>query len=134
MPHFRREASARTWVYRLAWHAWLRHQRDAYRRRGQRLVTDEISRLAGQIRSTTAPHLRSEVKDAIARLRDQLTAEEQSLLILRVNRALPWSEIASITSTADAEVDAQTLAKRFERLKTKLRRMADAAGLLEKKE
>ena len=35
-------------------------------------------------------------------------------------------------STSDEAVDAQTLAKRFERVKAKLRRMAEEAGLLDK--
>jgi RNA polymerase sigma-70 factor (ECF subfamily) len=133
LPRFRREASTRTWLYKLAWYAWLRHQRDPYRRRGERLVTEQMSRLAAEVRSTTAQYLRSENKDAIARLRDQLAADEQSLLILRVDRSLTWSEIASIMSTPEDKVDAQTLAKRFERLKAKLRCMAEQAGLLQKK-
>src|SRR5829696_6670300 len=40
---FRRDASARTWVYKLAWHAWLRHQRDAFRRRAQPISDTQIS-------------------------------------------------------------------------------------------
>lgn len=132
LSEFRRQASARTWVYKLAWHAWLRHERDAFRRRGQRLVTAELSQLVAEVRSTTALHLRSEAKNAVARLRDQLTPEEQSLLILRVDRRLTWSEVASVISTPEDEVDAQALAKRFERVKAKLRRMAEEAGLLDK--
>jgi RNA polymerase sigma-70 factor, ECF subfamily len=133
LPGFRRDASARTWVYKLAWNAWLRHERDAFRRRGQRLVTAQMSRLAAEVRSTTALHLRTETKDAVARLREQLTPDEQSLLILRVDRALTWSEIASVMSGPEGEeVDAQALAKRFERVKAKLRQMAEDAGLLDK--
>ena len=130
---FRRDSSARTWVYKLAWHAWLRLQRDAFRRRAQPIVSAQTSRLAAEVRSTTPLHLRTEVKDAVARLRERLSPDEQSLLILRVDRALTWSEIASVMSTADEEVDAQTLAKRFERVKAKLGRMAEEAGLLDKK-
>jgi RNA polymerase sigma-70 factor, ECF subfamily len=129
---FRRDASARTWMYRLAWHAWLRHQRDAFRRRARPIVSARTSRLAAEVRSTTAPHLRTEVKDAVARLRERLSPGEQSLLILRVDRALTWSEIAAIMSTPDEAVEAQTLAKRFERVRAKLRRLAEEAGLLEK--
>lgn len=127
---FRREASARTWLYKLAWHAWLRHQRDAFQRRAVRLVSADVSRLAQEVRSTTAPHLRTEVKDAFARLRERLRPAEQSLLILRVDREMTWAEISSVMSSSDDPVDAQTLAKRFERIKAKLRRMAREAGLL----
>ena len=42
-------------------------------------------------------------------------------------RAQPGSEIVSVMSSPEdeVEVDAQTLAKRFERVKAKLRRMAE---------
>ena len=129
---FRRDASARTWLYKIAWNAWLRHQREAFHRHARRLVSGQVSRLAAEVRSSTAPHLRTDVKDAVARLREQLSPGEQSLLILRIDRALTWSEIASVMSSFENEVDAQTLAKRFERVKAKLRRMAEEAGLLDK--
>jgi RNA polymerase sigma-70 factor (ECF subfamily) len=130
LPGFRRDASVRTWVYTLAWHAWLRNERDAFRRHGRPLATDELSRLAAEVRSTTALHLRSEAKDAVALLRMQLSPAEQSLLVLRVDRALSWSEVATVMSTPEEHLDAQTVAKRFQRVKTKLRKLAEDAGLL----
>lgn len=130
LPGFRRDASVRTWAYKLAWHAWLRNEREAFRRRGRPLATEEISRLVAEVRSTTALHLRSEAKDAVARLRMQLTPAEQSLLVLRVDRALPWSEVAVVMSTPEENLDAQAVAKRFQRVKTKLRKLAEEAGLL----
>ena len=130
LPAFRRDASVRTWGYPLAWHAWLRSERDAFRRRGRPLATDEISRLAAEVRSSTALHLRSEAKDAVARLRMQLTPAEQSLLVLRVDRGLSWSEVAVVMSNPEEVLDAQTVAKRFQRVKTKLRKLAEEAGLL----
>jgi RNA polymerase sigma-70 factor, ECF subfamily len=131
LPDFRREASVRTWVYSLAWHAWLRHERDPYRRRGRALATDELSRLAAEVRSTTAVHVRTEAKDAVARLREQLTPAEQSLLVLRVDRGLSWSEVAEVMSTPDEPLDPRAAAKRFERVKDKLRQLAEDAGLLQ---
>jgi RNA polymerase sigma-70 factor (ECF subfamily) len=130
LPGFRRDASVRTWVYTLAWHAWLRNARDAFCRRGRPLATEEISRLAAEVRSSTALHLRSEAKDAVAHLRMQLTPAEQSLLVLRIDRGLSWSEVAMVMSTAEEHLDAQTVAKRFQRVKTKLRKLAEDAGLL----
>lgn len=131
LPGFRRDASVRTWLYTLAWHAWLRNERDPFRRRGQPLASDDMSRLAADVRSTTALHLRSEAKDAVARLRQQLTPTEQSLLVLRIDRRLSWSEVASVMSTSDEPLDAQTAAKRFQRVKARLRKLAEDAGLLE---
>lgn len=130
LPGFRRDASVRTWVYTLAWHAWLRSERDAFRRHGRPLATEEISRLAAEVRSTTALHLRSEAKDAVARLRMQLTPAEQSLLVLRIDRGLSWGEVAMVMSTAEEHLDAQTVAKRFQRVKARLRKLAEEAGLL----
>jgi len=132
LPHFRRDASVRTWVYKLAWHAWLRNEREPYRRRGRPLATEEMCRLAAEVRSTTALHLRSEVKDAVARLREQLTPAEQSLLVLRIDRGLSWSDVASVMSTPEEHLDAQTVAKRFQHVKARLRKLAEDAGLLER--
>jgi len=129
---FRRDASVRTWVYKLAWHAWLRNEREPYRRRARPLATEEMSRLAAEVRSTTALHLRSEAKDAVARLREQLTPAEQSLLVLRIDRGLSWSDVASVMSTPEEHLDAQTVAKRFQRVKARLRKLAEDAGLLER--
>jgi RNA polymerase sigma-70 factor (ECF subfamily) len=130
LPGFRGEASVRTWVYKLAWHAWLRLERDAFRRRGRAFLSGEMSGLAAEVRSTTALHLKSEAKDAVARLRLQLTPAEQSLLVLRVDRGLSWSEVAAVMSTAEEPLDAATLTKRFQRIKEKLRKLAEEAGLL----
>jgi len=132
LPGFRRDASVRTWVYQLAWHAWLRNEREPYHRRGRPLATEEMSRLAAEVRSTTALHLRSEAKNAVARLREQLTPAEQSLLVLRIDRGLSWSDVASVMSTPEEDLDAQTVAKRFQRVKDRLRKLAEDAGLLER--
>jgi RNA polymerase sigma-70 factor (ECF subfamily) len=130
LPGFRHDASVRTWVYKLAWHAWLRNEREPYRRRAHPLATEEMSRLAAEVRSTTALHLRTEAKDAVARLREQLTPAEQSLLVLRIDRGLSWSDVASVMSTPEEDLDAQTVAKRFQRVKDRLRKLAEDAGLL----
>jgi RNA polymerase sigma-70 factor (ECF subfamily) len=131
LPEFRRDASVRTWVYTLAWHAWLRQERDPYCRRGRALSSDELSRLAAEVRSTTAVHLRTEAKDAVARLREQLAPAEQSLLVLRIDRELSWTEVAEVMSTPEERLDPHTVAKRFQRVKDKLRQLAEDAGLLQ---
>ena len=130
LPGFRRDASMRTWLYKLAWHAWLRQARDPFRRRVGPLLTDEMSRLVAEVRSTTAFHLKSEARDAVARLRAQLSPAEQSLLVLRIDRGLTWAEVVSVMSTPEERLDAATVAKRFQRVKEKIRRLAEQAGLL----
>lgn len=125
LQSFRRACAVRTFAYKLAWHAALRVARDPHARRTTRLDTGEASRLAGEVRSSTAPILRTDVKDRFAALRAALTPEEQTLLVLRVDRDLPWAEVAEVLG-----VDEATLRKRFERTKERLRRLAIDSGVL----
>jgi RNA polymerase sigma-70 factor (ECF subfamily) len=129
LPGFRRECSARTWLYRLAYNALQRQRSDPFRRR-QRAISRELQQVADEVRSKTAPFLRTEVKDGVARLREQLSRAEQTLLILRVDRNLSWREVGVIMAEGDTPLGEATLAKRFQRVKDKLRRLAAEAGLL----
>jgi RNA polymerase sigma-70 factor, ECF subfamily len=124
---FRGESSVSTWAYRVAWGAVRRFAGDPYRKRRRFLATGEASQLAEQVRSTTAMHLRTEVKDGIARLRASLSPEEQTLL---VDRKLPWKEIARVMAEGDEAPDEPALRKRFERIKARLKKLAEDAGLL----
>lgn len=123
---FRRESAVRTWTYRLAWHAISRHFRDPHRRRQEPLSTGRAAELAVEVRSTTALHLRQTGHDALVEMRAQLTPDEQTLLVLRIDRDLTWPEIARILDEGEA-----TLRKRFERLKDRLRDEARRRGLIE---
>lgn len=124
---FRGEASFKTWAYKLAWHAALRQHRDPYRRRGRALATSEAEAIAAEVREVTAPYLKTDAKSEVARIRATLTPEEQTLLVLRIDRGLSWSEIAVVFEGESTEA---ALRKRFERLKEKVRREAVARGLL----
>jgi RNA polymerase sigma-70 factor (ECF subfamily) len=129
---FRRESSFRTWAYKLAWHATKRYRRDAFRRRAQPLETTQISKIAAEVRSSTIMYLKTQVKDGVAKLRESLDPQDQTLLILRVDRNLPWSEVAHVMAEQDQKVDEAALRKRFERLKVKLRKLAEQEGLLKR--
>jgi RNA polymerase sigma-70 factor (ECF subfamily) len=129
---FRRDCSFRTWAYKLAWHAAVRFQKSPHRRRVRRLGTTEASALADQVRTTTALELREEAKDHLTELRRALTEDEQTLLILRVDRAMTWGEVAEVMSGEDGKVDEVALRKRFERIKEKLRVKASALRIREK--
>lgn len=124
LPTFRRECSLRTFCYRLAWHGALRHRRDPFRRRAVAL-TGPAEALVAEVVSRTAAHLRTEARQAVDRLREQLDPEEQTLLTLRIDRRLSWSEVAQVLSLPEA-----TLRKRFERIKERLRQAAQREGLL----
>jgi RNA polymerase sigma-70 factor (ECF subfamily) len=128
---FRGEASARVWAFRLAWHAAARQARDPYRRRGRRLETEEYSRIAAEIRSTATAQWVDDRSRKLAALRAALTPDEQTLLILRVDKGLPWGEIAFVLSAPEAPVEEAALRKRFERVKAKLARRAREEGLVE---
>lgn len=127
---FRGDASLRVWAYRLAHHAALDVRGEAWRRRGRRLATSEASRLAVEVRTGTATHVEQR-RQALDRLREALTLEEQSLLGLRIDQGLAWSEIAEVVAAEGEKVEPAALMKRFERLKGRLARMAKAQGLVE---
>jgi RNA polymerase sigma-70 factor (ECF subfamily) len=131
LPGFRGECPLRVWAYRLAWHAAARHLRDPYRARGRRLETTELSRVADEVRSSVLLGRGEARRRGIDRLREQLAPDEQSLLVLRLDRGLSWREVATVLAEDGEEVDETTLRKRFERLKDRLARMAREEGLLE---
>jgi RNA polymerase sigma-70 factor (ECF subfamily) len=131
LPGFRGECPVRVWAYRVAWHAAARHLRDPYRQRGRRLETTELSRIAEEVRSSVLLGRGEARQQGIDRLRAQLTPEEQTLLVLRLDRGLAWREVATVLAGDGEEVDEVALRKRFERLKAKLTEMAKAEGLLE---
>jgi RNA polymerase sigma-70 factor (ECF subfamily) len=98
----RRGSSIRAWAYKLAVHA----------------AFDE------ELQGATAANTRAETKTPIDRLRDELSAEEQTLLILRIDRALEWEEIAEVL-----DADAATLRTQLEQLKARLRALATERGI-----
>ncbi len=130
LPGFRGDASLRGWAYRVAWHASARFVRDPYRQRGRRLETSEASRLACEVLSSVgADAWRTE---RMAQLREVLTPEEQTLLILRVDRGLSWREVALVfADEGETPPTEAALRKRFERLKEKLAEAARNKGLLD---
>jgi RNA polymerase sigma-70 factor (ECF subfamily) len=123
LPRFRWEASLRTWLYTLARHRLAAHLSRAERRPTVALSqAPEVAALAAAARTTTVPWRRTEVKDAVARLRDSLTVDDQTLLILRVDRGMAWRDVAQVLG----EAQEAALRKRFERIKERLRALARA--------
>lgn len=129
---FRGESSLKTWAHRVAWHAAQRHLRDPFRRRGRRLETAEISRIAERVHSNTAIYLKSSVKRGMSNLRDLLRPEERTLLILRIDRGMSWEEVAEVMAEPDEKLEPVVLRNRFQRLKAKLRKLAETHGVGEK--
>jgi RNA polymerase sigma-70 factor (ECF subfamily) len=135
LPRFEGRSSLRTWFYVLARHASSRLRRSPHRRAGRRVGLSEITGVAEGVRTRTLPHLRTEVKDRFAAIRDALPEEDRSLLVLRVDRNMGWNEIARVLSPDDESAEALTraaarLRKRFQFLKEEIRERARQAGLL----
>ncbi len=135
LPSFGWRCSLRTWFYRVARSAAARYQRSPLNNSARRVALSNVSELAAQVRSRTLAHMRSEVKDKMRALREQLDADEQQLLMLRVERDLSWGEIAEILDDVDddepKERAAARLRQQFQKLKTRLRELAIAEGLIE---
>lgn len=121
MRGFRAESSFLTWAYQLAWGATQRVISSPYRRRHERLSSSAMAAIAAEVRSTAPPHLQSAEARRLDRIRAELDAAEQTLLTLRIDRDMPWQDIAIVLDT-----DAAALRKRFERLKLKIKRLTDA--------
>lgn len=137
LPGFAWRSTLRSWVYTLARHAAARHMRGSSRRQEQLATDTGISAVVERVRSETAAHLRTEVKDRFRELRAQLPEDDQTLLILRIDRKLSWRELALVMAEPDAaprddELDtaAARLRQRFQSAKDRLRQLAKAEGLL----
>jgi RNA polymerase sigma-70 factor (ECF subfamily) len=131
LPGFRRECAVRTWAFRLAWHAAARYARDPYRKRHRPILTTEASKLAEEVRSTMSTYAPGGRADKLMKLRQSLDAEEQTLLILRVDKSMPWEDVAEVMRSDGEAPSPAALRKRFERLKEKLGRLAREQGLIE---
>lgn len=141
---FRWSCTARAWAYTLARHAGSRGIRQR-RRRAARVVplsrAGPLSEVAERVCTETSLALKTSTRNRMAELRERLPVFEQMLLMLRVNRELPWVDIARILTAGsvesaialtpeELETEATRLRKRFQKAKEKLRRMALEAGLL----
>lgn len=136
LPNFRFASSFRTWAYTLARHAILRHRTSPHERRKIDVSTFSplAERLVHETRAHTDTWKKTHVKDTVRALRDRLDDEEQELLILRIDRAMPFDEIARVLDPdldeAATKKRAAALRKRFERVKERLRAWAKEDGLL----
>ncbi len=122
--------TVRALAYRLVRNAAADFYSDAYRRRRITLPSSLGSRLAESIHRTTMASLKRHA-DRLARIRANLTPEEKTLLLLRLDHRLSWEEIADVLGGEQPGPDAATLRKRFERLKAKIGRKAREADLLD---
>ena len=139
LPQFGWRCSVRTWAYTLARNAANRYASGPHNRVGRNLTLSKPSRLSmlvERVRSATQIHQRTDVKDRFRALRERLEPDDQMLLVLRIDRDMPWRDVA-VAMSGDAELDDDGIAresarlrKNFERIKVELKRMAEEDGLL----
>ena len=137
---FRWQCPARVWAYALARHTASRHIEDAQRRRRRQVPLSRagpLSAIEEKVRTATLSSMRTEARTRVAALRESLPAEDQMLVVLRVNRRLDWKEIAQVMTydgqpASDAVLDKESarLRKRFQLVKERLQRMAVEQGLV----
>ncbi len=132
LPDFRWQCSVRTWTYVIARNLLRSGFRSARGPKGRvdSLGTSEISKLADRLRSSTPPHIRTRAKTRLQQIRDGLDPDDQTLLILRIDRNMSWKDIADVMHEDDDSRSnsqrAAALRKRFERLKERLRQEMQA--------
>ena len=144
LPAFQWNSSFRTWAYTIARNAYRRFLRDPHRRRATRLETSDLFKIQQKVRTQSMPFLLTAVKDRFAALRESLSGDDQTLLILRLDRRMNWLDIAEVMleraeegeepveySRKDLKKKAASLRKRYERLKSKLRELAEKDGLMD---
>jgi RNA polymerase sigma-70 factor (ECF subfamily) len=137
---FRWQCSARVWSYTLVRNAATRYGKEAQRRRGRQVPLSRagpLSEIAEKIRTATLTADRTDTRSRMAKLRESLRPEDETLLLLRVNRKLGWKEIAQVMfhegESAESDVltkEAVRLRQRYTALKEKLRRMAAEQGFV----
>lgn len=135
LPRFEGRAAMKTWFYTLARHAASRLRRTV--RPDRVAAISEVSDVAQRVRSRTQPYLKTEVKAGFAAIRASLDETDRLLLVLRVDRAMSWNDVARVMADAgDDESDeavaraAARLRKRFRTVKDSIREHAVAVGLI----
>lgn len=129
LRRFDGRCSVRTWCYMLARHAAIR-TRNAPRKQHEQLVSQvpSIAHAVTHVWNTTRANA-ARTQDVYAEIRKALDDDDQTLLVLRVDRNLAWREIAIVILGEQADDEALTkkaaaLRKQFERVKKRLRELA----------
>jgi RNA polymerase sigma-70 factor (ECF subfamily) len=134
LRRFDGRCSLRTWCYMLVRQAASRIRNQP--RRDREVLVSHIPSLVAAVNDVWSTTRRREqvAGDIYAEMRQSLDDDDQTLLVLRVDRSMPWRDIAQVllgeeAAAADLDRHAAQLRKRFGRIKERLRELA--AGRLE---
>lgn len=141
LPGRELRCSVRTWAYAIARRTSLGYRRTERRRAARFAPWPEdtgLSGIAAAVRTETALHLQTEKRSRFAELRASLPEEDQTLLMLRVDRKLAWNDLVEVMAEDAAGApspeairrESARLRKRFQTLKERLQEMAREAGLV----
>lgn len=140
IQRFEWRCTLRCWAYVLARNAANRYTNAPHRQRVRNLpLSQHASALVREesARARTEPHRDTSVKHRMRALREQLVGDDQTLLMLHIDRGLTFRELALVLHNGEAPLAGEAharetarLRKRFERVKTELRRLARKEGLL----
>ena len=138
LPKFGWQCSLRTWAYIVARNASHRVRKLARRHAGHIPFQDSaVARVAQEVRTTTLPFLRSAQRDRLAALRDTLSEDDKTLLVLRIDRDLAWDDLAcvmlgseSVEGDAALKRESARLRKRFQLVKERLVKLGKKKGLI----
>ncbi len=130
LPEFRRQSPFRIWAFRIAWNAACDLRKQPWRQRRQQLSTGAASRLAVQVANSSDERLERRRRE-LAELRESLSIDDRALAALRIDQGLSWAECAEALSRDGKVVKANTLTKRFERIRERLGKLARKKGLLD---
>jgi RNA polymerase sigma-70 factor, ECF subfamily len=134
---FEWRCTLRTWVYTVARHELWRFLKGERRRNLGRVSPAELDGVVVAVRTETDSAFRTEKRNKLQMLRDELSVEDRELLILRVDRALSWEDIALASllksdepSAEEIHREAARLRKRFQLVRQRLAERARKEGLL----
>jgi RNA polymerase sigma-70 factor, ECF subfamily len=122
LPDFRFDCPLRTWVHVIARNR-VRSGHARASRAARMTAPSELLDDVAAVRTTTIESLQPEARRRLEELRRTLDEDDRTLLVLRVERELPWRDIARVMCDDGESLDraAARLRKRFERVKDHLR-------------
>jgi RNA polymerase sigma-70 factor (ECF subfamily) len=123
LPRFRGDSSFRTFTYAIAYNLVRQHRRRSAKQPPAALDDAVVDRVPAPVRTETKSWLRTDARSRVAELRNQLTPADQTLLFLRVERAMSWKEVARVLENDESDATVAALRKRHERLVRKLREL-----------